>query len=173
PPPRRQAQRRMKHTLRQPKALSDDEDARRPHHRKGLNNKKHAHHEGSRRRWREEITEREKKRYEAVWASNRGLYLVQPQQQPQQQNSQTSSSVDLSECVANVVVRDIWTRSRLPPEELAEVWDLVYGYGRTPVRATLSKQEFVVGMWLIDQRLRGRKIPPRVSDSVWGSAKGV
>lgn len=202
PPPRRQAQRRMKHTLRQPKAMSDDEDARRPHHRKGLNNKKHAHHEGSRRRWRDEITEREKKRYEAVWASNRGLFLVQPQQQhqqqqQQQQQSQNSSGPDLSqrpqlatqqnheqpvrsesyeelsECVANVVVRDIWSRSRLPPAELAEVWDLVYGYARIPVHAALTKQEFVVGMWLIDQRLRGRKIPPRVSESVWGSAKGV
>ena len=27
-------------------------------------------------------------------------------------------------------------------------------------------------MWLIDQRLRGRKIPRKVSDSVWGSARG-
>lgn len=169
--------------MRQPASKSDDEDARRPHHhKKGLNNKKHAHHEGSRSRWREEITEREKKRYEAVWASNRGLFLVDLVQQHRDATGKSGkppvrneSYEAASEHVANVVVRDIWSRSRLPEAELAEVWDLVYGHGpRGPlVHAALSKQEFVVGMWLVDQRLRGRKIPPRVSDSVWDSAKGL
>lgn len=170
--------------MRQPASKSDDEDARRPHHKKALNNKKHAHHEGSRSRWRDKVTEREKKRYEAVWASNRGKFLVDLLQQ--QLGAATSSNRRLppvrnesyeaaSEHVANVVVRDIWSRSRLPEAELAEVWDLVYGHGpRGPlVHAALSKQEFVVGMWLVDQRLRGRKIPPRVSESVWDSAKGL
>lgn len=185
---RRPSPHRMKHTLRQPKSLSDDEQARRPHHKKGLNHKKHAHHEGSRSRWREEITEREKKRYEAVWASNRGVLLVATQQacsdpdrhpashQRPRQPLRNESHEELSEHVANVIVRDLWSRSRLPAPELAEVWDLVYGHGRGPGRVlhgALNKQEFVVGMWLIDQRLRGRKIPPRVSDSVWDSAKGL
>lgn len=175
----------MKKTLRDQRPKSDDEDARRPHHKKGLiNSKKHTHHEGSRRRWREEITERERKRYEAVWASNRGLFLVPT---PGSSAVQTSSDLalrdrsheELSEHVASVVVRDIWSRSRLPGAELAEVWDLVYGLGSSAegsgprVPAALSKSEFVVGTWLIDQRLRGRKIPPRVSDSVWSSAKGL
>lgn len=175
----------MKKTLRDQRPKSDDEDARRPHHKKGLiNSKKHTHHEGSRRRWREEITERERKRYEAVWASNRGLFLVPT---PGSSAAQTSSDLalrdrsheELSEHVASVVVRDIWSRSRLPGAELAEVWDLVYGLGSGAegagprVPAALSKSEFVVGTWLIDQRLRGRKIPPRVSDSVWSSAKGL
>jgi hypothetical protein len=71
--------------------------------------------------------------------------------------------------VANVIVRDIWRRSRLPEDELAEVWDLV----DRDRRGVLGKQEFVVGMWLIDQRLKGRKIPTKVSSSVWGSANGV
>lgn len=183
---RKSSPHRMKKTMRQPVSKSDDEDARRPHHKKGLNNKKHAHHEGSRSRWREEITEREKKRYEAVWASNRGLFLIDLLQQ--QLNVATGSNNNrrlspvrnesyesASEHVANVVVRDIWSRSRLPEAELAEVWDLVYGHGpRGPlVHAALNKQEFVVGMWLVDQRLRGRKIPPRVSASVWDSAKGL
>jgi hypothetical protein len=77
--------------------------------------------------------------------------------------------VDTNLLVANVVVRDIWVRSRLPFDELAEVWDLVDTQGK----GVLDKAEFVVGMWLIDQRLRGRKIPTKVGDSVWGSAKGV
>lgn len=176
---------RMKQTLRQPVSKSDDEETRKPHHhKKGLNHKKHAHHEGSRSRWREEITEREKKRYEAVWASNRGLFLVESLQQIDmgerhsrrgQPLVRNESYEEASEHVANVVVRDIWVRSRLPEAELAEVWDLVYGHGpRAPaVDAALGRQEFVVGMWLIDQRLRGRKIPPRVSESVWDSAKGL
>lgn len=188
---RRQSPHRMKHTLRQPPSLSDDEDARRPHHhrRRGLNRKKHAHHEGSRRRWREEITEREKKRYEAVWASNRGLFLVPPPapwpEHPADHNRarrpRDERSEALSDLIADVVVRDLWSRSRLPAAELAEVWDLVYGRGRGAGRESgapaahgaLDKQEFVVGMWLIDQRLRGRKIPPWVSESVWDSAKGL
>jgi hypothetical protein len=72
-----------------------------------------------------------------------------------------------AEVVVNVVVRDIWSRSRLPPDELAEVWDLV----DKRKDGTLGRQEFVVGTWLIDQRLRGRKIPARVSASVWDSAR--
>ncbi|KAJ4391773.1 Increased rDNA silencing protein [Gnomoniopsis smithogilvyi] len=169
---RRASPHRMKHTLRQPKSLSDDEEARRPHHKKGLNHKKHAHHEGSRSRWREEITEREKKRYEAVWASNRGTLLVTAQQacsdqerhpeshQRPRQPVRNESYEELSEHVANVIVRDIWSRSRLPELELAEVWDLVYGHGRpsgSVLHGALNKQEFVVGMWLIDQRLRGAR----------------
>ncbi|KAG8165644.1 hypothetical protein KVR01_004196 [Diaporthe batatas] len=189
----------MRKTLRDQRPKSDDEEARRPHHKKKglINSKKHTHHEGSRRRWREEITERERKRYEAVWASNRGLFLVPPPGSgPGPSSAQARASTsdpalgvrdrsheELSEHVASVVVRDIWSRSRLPAPELAEVWDLVYGLGasgsasgpegRPRVPGALSKSEFVVGTWLIDQRLRGRKIPPRVSDSVWSSAKGL
>ncbi|KAH6636379.1 increased rDNA silencing protein 4 [Chaetomium tenue] len=73
-----------------------------------------------------------------------------------------------AELVVNVVARDIWSRSRLPADELAEVWDLV----DRGARGALARDEFVVGLWLIDQRLRGRKIPARVSQSVWDSAAG-
>ncbi|KAL2164316.1 hypothetical protein VTH06DRAFT_3532 [Thermothelomyces fergusii] len=188
-------------TLRSPHtSLSDDEDDRRRqlhHHRRrnkvlGGGNRKHAHHEGSRRRWRDEITPRERRRYEAVWASNRGLLLrpgwaVQyaaatedgesPEPGSRSSNNSSSSILDQSrappgrpeaELVVNVVARDIWSRSRLPADELAEVWDLVDRDGR----GALTRDEFVVGMWLIDQRLRGRKIPARVSPSVWDSVAG-
>jgi hypothetical protein len=184
-------------TLRSPHStsLSDDESARRQHHRRrskmlGGGNRKHAHHEGSRRRWRDEITPRERRRYEAVWASNRGLFLrsgwgvpyqhhdVSPGGRGQGHNDDERQAqiIDASRALAgpeadlvlNLVARDIWSRSRLPPDELAEVWDLVDRQGR----GALGKDEFVVGMWLIDQRLRGRKIPARVSRSVWESAGG-
>ncbi|KGQ03096.1 Increased rDNA silencing protein 4 [Beauveria bassiana D1-5] len=167
PLPKRQKSPHLLHTLRQPHSEPEEgHDRQRKSHRHRLHGNKHTHHEGSRRRWRDQVSEKERKRYEALWASNRGLLLT---------HESPSASVgsglgtELSECVANVVVRDIWKRSRLPTEELAEVWELVdRGH-----RGYLTRQEFVVGMFLIDQRLRGRKLPPKVSDSIWGSVNGV
>ncbi|KAM7202274.1 hypothetical protein V8F20_004441 [Naviculisporaceae sp. PSN 640] len=200
----------MLQTLRGPAtSKSDDEDARRHMHKhrkkKLTGNRKHAHQEGSRRRWRDEITTRERRRYEAVWASNRGLFLrpgfvftqpetwrrSSPTPSPSQRSAARMEDGDATDeetamwrqieqgrapdgtpeadYVVNVVVRDLWSRSRLPPDELAEVWDLV----DRKKEGVLGKQEFVVGMWLIDQRLRGRKIPARVSESVWESARGM
>ncbi|WYZ39982.1 hypothetical protein EsH8_IV_000323 [Colletotrichum jinshuiense] len=156
--PNRTKSPRMRQTLRHPPSKSDDEDEiRKKKHQRASN--KHSHREGARRRWRDEITLRERRRYEAVWASNRGVLLEAAPQPPQ----------DAADCVVNVVAREIWRRSRLPQEELAEVWDVV----DRSRRGMLSKAEFVVGMWLIDQRLRGRKIPAKASASVWDSAQGV
>ncbi|KAI1396116.1 hypothetical protein F4819DRAFT_504813 [Hypoxylon fuscum] len=217
-PPSRKQTPHMRQTLRQPPSKSDDEDgdrARSRHRRKPLGKlggNKHTHHEGARKRWREEITARERKRYEGVWASNRGLLLVEGdgsgngspssgaqgqagppiQSAPQAPRSHQYShrhrhhhhqnlanpptskpepepEPEKADAVANVVVRDLWARSRLPFDELAEVWDLVDRRGR----GYLDRTEFVVGMWLVDQRLRGRKIPHKVGESVWGSAMGV
>lgn len=181
PPPRKQAA-HMRQTLRKPPSPSVEEDEdnkwRARHKTKPLQSKKrHAHHEGARRRWREEITERERKRYEGVWASNRGYLLAKSSpgtERPEPTygtppRATASPSHNDTEMVVNVVVRDLWSRSRLPLDELAEVWDVVDGTGR----GMLDKTEFVVGMWLVDQRLRGRKIPQKVTDSVWASAKGV
>ncbi|KAI0847862.1 hypothetical protein F5Y00DRAFT_239863 [Daldinia vernicosa] len=180
-PPSRKQTPHMRQTLRHPPSKSDDEEVTRSRHHKPLGKlggNKHIHHEGERRRWREEITLRERKRYEGVWASNRGLLLVSPDARdslsvptsaPNEIEKERERERELEQAVANVVVRDIWARSRLPPDELAEVWDLVDRRGR----GYLDRTEFVVGMWLIDQRLRGRKIPRKVSESVWGSARGV
>ncbi|KXX78947.1 Increased rDNA silencing protein 4 [Madurella mycetomatis] len=193
---------KLRQTLRAPpSSLSDDdeEDAQRRRRRAAHEGRRarvktkvlggqrrHAHHEGSRRRWGDEVMARERRRYEAVWASNKGLFM-----QPgfavgygdDRDPAAAGGGVDVgrawagpeAEMVANVVVRDIWARSRLPADELAEVWDLVYARGQgqggqsgRPQKA-LARDEFVVGMWLIDQRLRGRKIPAKVSRSVWES----
>jgi hypothetical protein len=69
----------------------------------------------------------------------------------------------------NLVVRDIWSRSRLPAERLAMVWDLVTQAAEEPDTGRLSREQFVVGMWLIDQMLKGRNLPHGVSQSVWTS----
>lgn len=143
----------MRQTMREtPK--SDEEVSRKRTSGNILNKHPNKHREGDRKRWRDEIAERERKRYEGVWAANKGLLV--PSELP-----------DSNSTVLNLVVRDIWCRSRLPKEVLGEVWDLVDNshVGR------LSKEEFVVGMWLIDQRLKGRKLPVKVSESVWFSVK--
>ncbi|KAG5995009.1 hypothetical protein E4U52_000476 [Claviceps spartinae] len=167
---------RLLQTLRQPQKHEDHDPERvKIAHRHKLSSNKHAHHEGARKRWRDQVTQRERKRYEAVWASNRGLLLLLPLPQGQvhvQVNGSTPSGPNRahkSECVSNVVVRELWKRSRLPQDELMEIWELVdRGH-----EGMLTRQEFVVGMWLIDQRLKGRKMPARVSESVWHSANGV
>lgn len=159
---------KLRTTMRKEPSSSDDEDKVDKYKKKGtrimgIKGRKHPnkHHEGTRKRWRDQITERERKRYEGVWAANKGLHIQSPPRAPQDD--------DPSADVLNLVVREIWTRSRLPTHVLEEVWDLVDGrsIGR------LNRYEFVVGLWLIDQRLKGRKLPVKVSDSVWQSARGV
>lgn len=157
----------LKHTLRKHK--SDDEDEENGNAKRGrrhfIRKHQHKHHEGDRKRWRDRVTERERKRYEGVWAANKGLYTFsRPPDGTMADPSQTNAEKD---SVLNIVVRDIWERSRLPKDILEEVWGLV---AREDV-ATLRRDEFVVGLWLIDQRLKGRKLPSRVSLSVWQSAR--
>lgn len=159
----------MRHTMRGPSSL-DDEASNTPNvHRPGRRNllKKHPnkHHEGDRKRWRDEVTERERKRYEGVWAANRGIHMANLGKHGAFDESPSVTAGNAM--VLNVVAREIWLRSRLPDSVLAEIWDLVDDQST----GTLSREEFVVGMWLIDQRLKGRKLPARVSDSIWASVR--
>jgi len=148
----------MRLTLRKDDSASSDtgSDEHHPYgkHRKKRMVRKHPnkHHEGDRKRWRDAVTERERKRYEGVWAANRGLFLE-----------------EAPDDVVNFIVRDIWLRSRLPEHELEDVWDLV----EDSFPGRLCKEEFVVGLWLIDQRLKGRKLPTKVSPTVWASVRGL
>ncbi|KAE8372646.1 hypothetical protein BDV26DRAFT_89920 [Aspergillus bertholletiae] len=164
----------LRHTLRNP-AKSDDEDDHHHHrHRAHIIRKHpHKHHEGDRKRWRRELTEKERKRYEGVWAANKGL-LVPSKEEVDRQCSERDPLRDqwpsnASEMVVNLVVRDIWSRSRLEPFALEQIWDLV----DTQKIGLLTREEFVVGMWLIDQQLKGHKLPVKVPDSVWDSVKRV
>lgn len=159
-------QKPMKQTLR--KASADDEDeleitkrGRRHLVRKHPN----MHHEGDRKRWRDKVTEMERKRYEGVFAANRGLLLrsADPRASPSRMIDPSSEN----NLVVNVVVRDIWERSRLSSHALEEIYDLV----APDEPLALNREQFVVGLWLIDQKLKGRKLPVRVSDSVWISVR--
>ncbi len=157
----------LKHTLRKQK--SDDEEDENGITKRGrrhfIRKHQHKHHEGDRKRWRDKITERERKRYEGVWAANKGLYTFWDfSKMSWEEAAKPSAEKDL---VLNVVVREIWDRSRLPSDILEEVWSLVADENA----AILRREQFVVGMWLIDQRLKGRKLPIKVSVSVWASAR--
>ena len=142
----------MRQTMRAPQKSDDEVDHRK---KKGHIVRKHPnkHHEGDRKRYRNQVIERERKRYEGVWAANKGLLM--------------ESDPGSRDAVLNIVVRDIWSRSRLPSDVLEEVWDLVdlRGDGK------LEREEFVVGLWLIDSRLRGNKLPSKVSESMWDSVR--
>jgi hypothetical protein len=136
----------------------DGPNSKKPYHH-GLLSKKHPHKhaEGDRKRWRDAITERERKRYEGVWAANRGLLIPMRVRGGQ-------------DVVHGLVVRDIWTRSQLGIRLLEEIWELVEGRIGGP-KGMLGREEFVVGMWLVDQCLKGRKLPIAVGDSVWDSVR--
>lgn len=166
----------MRHTMRKDESSSEssDEDPYAKHKKKKrIRKHPNKHHEGSRKRWRDAVTERERKRYEGVWAANKGLHTTfcpsetqWLEHHPRSKESQVLQQ-RLPEEVSNVVVRDIWSRSRLPAHVLEEVWSLVDG----SESGRLSKEEFVVGLWLVDQRLKGRKLPAKVSESVWRSVR--
>ncbi|KAJ4305844.1 Increased rDNA silencing protein [Kalmusia sp. IMI 367209] len=173
PKPKPQPTGKLRTTMRKDHSSSSDEESEK-YKRKGTRimgmGRKHPnkHHEGTRKRWRDQVTERERKRYEGVWAANKGLFVPSP---PSSRPSSRSPHLeeDSAHDVMNIVIKEIWSRSRLPEHVLEEVWDLVdsRGMGR------LKREEFVVGMWLIDQRLKGRKLPIKVSESVWGSVRGA
>ena len=78
--------------------------------------------------------------------------------------------------VHGFVVREIWSRSGLEARTLRGIWDLIESGGISSNaskqrRGRLKKHEFVVGLWLVDQCLKGRKLPTEVQESVWNSAK--
>jgi hypothetical protein len=209
----------MLHTLRaatSSDSLNDSDsshDAGHPYakHQKRRLVRKHPnkHHEGDRKRWRDALTAEERKRYEGVWAANRGvLCALRPaehrylERSPRGDPAALQLREALKDQVEGVVVREIWSRSRLSRVVLEGVWDLVVDSFRSSSSAgaaaeqrnlsgggggaageddaklvagsgRLTKEEFVVGLWLIDQRLKGRKLPVRVSESVWDSVRGL
>lgn len=69
------------------------------------------------------------------------------------------------EDIHGYVVAQLWRRSHLSDDVLCQVWDLV----DNNQDGTLDRSSFVVGMWLVDQCLYGRKLPTKVDDAIWKS----
>ncbi|KAI9711849.1 MAG: Increased rDNA silencing protein [Bogoriella megaspora] len=178
-PPKKGLRTTMREDPSSDSSASDDNPHKRHRHRI-VRKHPHKHHEGDRLRWRSEITGAERKRYEGVFASNKGILLVPEGVRDEEAKRRGTDGIH------GYVVRDLWSRSRLGEECLREVWDLVAGKGvvvgledggqrerKGWGRCVLSREEFVVGMWLLDQRLKGRKLPIKVGESVWASVRGV
>lgn len=180
----------LRETMRKPSKTTakDTSPSRRKPHL--VKHHPHKHSEGGRRRWRHFVTESERRRYEGLWAANRGVLLAHantglttinippsprmkshgPHNFQQQQHvwSSTPNYTELlADCIDSLIARDIWARSRLPFDHLADVWDLV----DRGEKGRLSRDEFVVGTWLVDQSLKGRKLPSKVQDEVWQSVR--
>ncbi|KAL9106001.1 MAG: hypothetical protein Q9227_008909 [Pyrenula ochraceoflavens] len=158
----------LRQTLRAQPKSDDESEGVRGRRRHLVRKHPNKHHEGDRRRWRDEVTDRERRRYEGVWAANRDLFMSPSDSADWQSLGAEAKSITRVDRVVNLVVRDIWQRSRLSGLVLEEIWDLV---AVDEEAGSLGKAEFVVGMWLIDQSLKGRKLPIRVSPSVWNSAR--
>ncbi|SCV04208.1 LAMI_0H14268g1_1 [Lachancea mirantina] len=106
------------------------------------------------------VTQPERKRYEAMWVTNRNCYLsLLSWWNPE------TTTVPEDGLILNLVVYDIWSRSNLPQDKLAAIYDMV------DIRkdGTLSRASFLVGMWLVDQSLYGRKLPTKIEKRVWDS----
>ncbi|KAI5961598.1 IRS4 [Candida pseudojiufengensis] len=76
---------------------------------------------------------------------------------------------EINQLISGCVVKRIWNRSRLPDDILEQVWNLV-DFRRD---GSLNKNEFLVGMWLVDQCLYGRKLPKKLDSIVWESLGGI
>ncbi|CCE64780.1 hypothetical protein TPHA_0I02790 [Tetrapisispora phaffii CBS 4417] len=113
------------------------------------------------------ITTEERKRYEGMWVSNRYRYLsLVPWYQKMMDGEEVEfQSLPDEGLIMNQVVKDIWLRSNLPIDLLIKIYNFV----DKRRDATLDRDSFIVGMWLVDQCLYGRKLPKQIPNSVWNS----
>lgn len=113
------------------------------------------------------VTSQERKRYEGMWVSNRCTYLDLLPWWDAVLDGDSDINVQLPEdgLMLNLVVKDIWSRSNLSNELLSQIYDMVDTRGD----GTLDRKSFVVGMWLVDQCLYGRKLPKEIDHKVWSS----
>ncbi|KAG0669378.1 Increased rDNA silencing protein [Maudiozyma exigua] len=109
----------------------------------------------------------ERRRYEAMWMSNRFRYLTTLYWWPPTSETINNMPHLLPQdgLILAAVVYNIWKRSNLSDNLLANIFDLV----DSRMDGTLDRKSFIVGMWLVDQCLYGRKLPQVVSQEIWES----
>ncbi|OBA25970.1 hypothetical protein HANVADRAFT_12539, partial [Hanseniaspora valbyensis NRRL Y-1626] len=111
------------------------------------------------------ITSEEKKRYEGIWVSNKNRFLeMLPQQNHHLKKIYKEEEEDF---MVNFVVYEIYNRSNLPPRILCQIYYMI----DLKHDGTITKNSFIVGMWLIDQCLYGKKLPAVIPDLVWDSVE--
>ncbi|SSD61975.1 uncharacterized protein SCODWIG_03736 [Saccharomycodes ludwigii] len=109
------------------------------------------------------ITASERQRYEGIWISNKNKYL---NLLPWEGVSEHAAKKD---AILNLIVLEIWNRSKLSQRLLYRIYNMV----DLNKDGTLSRKSFIVGMWLIDQCLYGKKLPNKVADKVWQSVDHI
>lgn len=90
----------------------------------------------------------DRKRYEGIFAANKGVYTTPDR-------------------ISRIIVQELWSRSKLDSETLRKIWDLVTEESEESNEDGLTCEQFVAGIWLIDQCLQGRKLPKCLPDSIW------
>ena len=115
------------------------------------------------------VSEKERKRYEGIWVTNRNSYLelLPWWDENDLLDDEDHTIFPQDGLILNQVVLDLWSRSNLPPQLLAQIYDKV----DTRRDCTLNRQSFLIGMWLVDQCLYGRKLPKEIDQRVWDSVE--
>lgn len=88
------------------------------------------------------ITQRQTTRYTDLFTTNSGFFCEQA-------------------FIHGYTTRELWQRSRLPESVLEQIWAYVDAGGK----GMLTREEFVLGTWLVDGCLAGRKVPTRSANS--------
>ncbi|ODV86266.1 hypothetical protein CANARDRAFT_190094, partial [[Candida] arabinofermentans NRRL YB-2248] len=123
------------------------------------------------------VSEDEKKRYEGIWAANKGENNNGESAPPAMVKKLSTSILEhksnQSQKVHGLIVREIWRRSRLSDETLCKIWNLQVGDKNVldVDDGLLTKEEFLVGTWLVDQCLYGKKLPKTINEDVWESVE--
>ncbi|KAI5952899.1 IRS4 [Candida jiufengensis] len=95
--------------------------------------------------------------------------IISTKQQESKNKLHNLDDVEINQLILGCVVKRIWNRSRLPNDILQQIWNLV-DFRRD---GSLNKNEFIVGMWLVDQCLYGKKLPKKLEPIVWESLGGI
>ena len=109
------------------------------------------------------ITCREYSRYEGVWIVN-CISKARFESFKWGKNCEFQNGKrDEEDVMLSSTVKEIWDRSELPQSILGEIYSLV----DSTHDWMLQKREFIVGMWLVDQSLYGRRLPSAVDENIW------
>ncbi|ODV88834.1 hypothetical protein CANCADRAFT_15995, partial [Tortispora caseinolytica NRRL Y-17796] len=129
---------------------------------------------------RMQLSETDRKRMEGLWEANRDRYVLNDwRMSPLFGVDAVAIGVNVNDkerlvdpfgnmevdVVHGLVIREIWRRSLLDDELLMQIWDLV----DRNFKGYLCREEFVLGTWIVDQCLYGRKLPAKLGKNIWMS----
>lgn len=179
-------QRPMRQTLRKTQKGKFNEDKPWKHHQQQITG----------------LTEKERKRYDRVWAANCGShlpYIAIPQDErslwlealaPFEKSGSPQSSFETRETTPDALSISESVRAVVDARSkdihgivVGQLWrrsslpdetlSTIWDLVDTNKDGTLARESFIAGMWLVDQCLYGRKLPWKLQDEVWQSIVGL